>query len=130
MFQLGSTSRICNFIPHLSRSIVNRSISRPIPPPREPIAAPVDFLKAIGRSSETKLTIEKWEEFWATSGHDLRKAGLSVRDRRYILWCMEKYRQGLDTQEFAHEPRPKKTIRGWGPAVQNGKRIRSRRIKN
>ncbi|KNZ73045.1 hypothetical protein J132_01430 [Termitomyces sp. J132] len=50
--------------------------------------------------------------------------------RRYILWCMEKYRSGLPIESFAHEPRPKKTVRGWGPSVQNGKRIRSRRDKS
>ena len=49
---------------------------------------------------------------------------------RYILWCMEKFRNGLPVEEFAHELKPKKKIRGWGPAVQNGKRIRSRRVKN
>jgi hypothetical protein len=49
---------------------------------------------------------------------------------RYILWCMTKYRQGVPIEEFAHELKPKKTIRGWGPKVQNGKRIRSRRVKD
>ena len=45
-------------------------------------STPADFLKAIGRSSETKLTVEKWEDFWKTSGYDLKKSGLAVRDRR------------------------------------------------
>ncbi|KAI0953170.1 hypothetical protein AcW1_007464 [Taiwanofungus camphoratus] len=57
----------------------------------------------------------------------MKKAGLAVRDRRYILWSMEKYRRGEDPASFAHPPSPKKKIRGRGPAVQNGKRIRSRR---
>ncbi|KDQ33776.1 hypothetical protein PLEOSDRAFT_1032744 [Pleurotus ostreatus PC15] len=106
------------------------------------IKTPEDFLKAIGRSAETKLTVERWEDLWRLSGQDMKKAKLDVRDRRYrdtklshmgsfryILWCMEKYRLGLPISRFAHEAKPKKTIRGWGPAVQNGKRIRSRRIK-
>ncbi|KAG9226055.1 hypothetical protein CCMSSC00406_0008717 [Pleurotus cornucopiae] len=93
------------------------------------IKTPEDFLKAIGRSAETKLTVERWEDLWRLSGQDMKKAKLDVRDRRYILWCMEKYRLGLPISQFAHEAKPKKTIRGWGPAVQNGKRIRSRRIK-
>lgn len=66
---------------------------------------------------------------------------------RYILWCMGKFRQGLNPAQFAHPPKPKKKIRGYvappsfplcvcslchiiishGPAVQNGKRIRSKR---
>ncbi|GLB38310.1 putative IGR [Lyophyllum shimeji] len=149
---LGSTSRLCAAVPPLTRSLVNRAASRPVPPPRGienflppaptheltdttpriagSIATPADFLKAIGRASETKVTVEKWEELWRMSGQDMKKAGLAVRDRRYILWCMEKYRSGLPIESFAHEPRPKKTVRGWGPSVQNGKRIRSRRLKD
>jgi hypothetical protein len=67
---------------------------------------------------------------------------------RYILWAMERYRQQDNPADYAHEPRPKKKIRGYvslsqsdwprlinggpsrhGPAVQFGKRIRSRRRK-
>ncbi|KAG5648436.1 hypothetical protein DXG03_005010 [Asterophora parasitica] len=147
---LGSSSRLCAAIPSLTRSVVNRAATWPVPPPRgindlfplappalintprnaETISTPSEFLKAIGRSSETKVTVEKWDELWKLSGHDLKKSGLAVRDRRYILWCMEKYRSGLPISSFAHEPKPKKTVRGWGPSVQNGKRIRSRRLKN
>ncbi|KAJ7189862.1 hypothetical protein GGX14DRAFT_607789, partial [Mycena pura] len=91
------------------------------------IRTPDDFLKAIGRSCNTKLSIESWDEFWRQDGAQLKSAGVGVSDRRYILSCMEKYRSGFAIDDFAHEPRPKKTVRGWGPSVQNGKRIRSRR---
>ncbi|KAI0771259.1 IGR protein motif-domain-containing protein [Trametes elegans] len=113
--------------PSLVRSLVNRAAQRPVPPPRGNIATPEDFLKAIGRGAETKLTPESWEQLWRTDGHQLRQAGLGVRDRRYILWCMEKFRQGQEPAEFAHPPKPPKKIRGRGPSVQNGKRLRSRR---
>ena len=146
---LASTSRLSSILPRCSRSLVNRAALRPAPPPKgiypvrsatehkltlslpdtERITTPQDFLTAIGRSSETKLSIEAWEEFWKTSGQDMKKLGLAVRDRRYvfvaggstrmmlkgiryILWCMEKYRSGIPIQEFAHEPKPKKTVRG------------------
>ncbi|KAG2151301.1 hypothetical protein DEU56DRAFT_777139 [Suillus clintonianus] len=98
-----------------------------IPSPRGKISTPQDFLKAIGRSSETKLSIDSWDAFWRTSGWDMKNAGLSIQDRRYILWSMEKFRQNQPIEGFAHEERPKKKIRGRGPAVQFGKRIRSRR---
>ncbi|TBU46340.1 IGR protein motif-domain-containing protein [Dichomitus squalens] len=113
----------------LTRSIVNRSANRPPPKPRAGnITTPEAFLKAIGRSSETKLTgVESWEQLWHTNGYQMKKAGLSVRDRRYILWSMEKFRQGEDPADFAHPAKPEKKIRGRGPAVQNGKRLRSRR---
>ncbi|KAJ7025398.1 hypothetical protein C8F04DRAFT_1128858 [Mycena alexandri] len=135
----------CNArLPALSRSLATRV--RPSPEPRgthllptasldntlipntDSVHTPSDFLKAIGRSVDTK--VEDWDEFWQqTTGRNLRSAGVGVRDRRYVLWCMEKYRQGLPIPSFAHDPRPKKTIRGWGPSVQNGKRIRSRRVR-
>lgn len=97
---------------------------RPIPEPRGKIATPQDFLKAIGRNSEKRVSIDSWEAFWRTTGWELKSASVPVRDRRYILWCMEKFRQDIPIEQFAHEPRPKKKIRGWGPAVQHGKRIR------
>ncbi|KAF5315324.1 hypothetical protein D9619_006994 [Psilocybe cf. subviscida] len=137
--------RILPSIPSLTRSLIIRPEApkrNPIPPPRDPavfrqgarpaeaIKTPEDFLKAIGRSSETKLSPPSWEELWKMDGHAMKEAGLGVRDRRYILWCMEKFRLGFPVREFAHEPPPKKTVRGWGPKVQNGKRIRSRRIKD
>ncbi|KAI5121407.1 hypothetical protein M0805_003179 [Coniferiporia weirii] len=112
----------------LARSFANRAATRVIPP-RLPGLTAQSFLSAIGRSSETKLKVTKWEELWHLDGHALKAAGLAVRDRRYVLWCMSKYRQGFDPIEFAHEPKPKKKVRGHGPAVQNGKRIRSRRLR-
>ncbi|KAJ7069642.1 hypothetical protein C8F01DRAFT_930656, partial [Mycena amicta] len=99
-------------------------------PLADTIETPTSFLKSIGRSADTKLKNAeemRWYDFWQTDGVALKKAGVGVRDRRYILWCMEKFRNGESVDEFAHEPTPKKKIRGWGPTVQNGKRIRSRR---
>ncbi|KIY45576.1 hypothetical protein FISHEDRAFT_49096 [Fistulina hepatica ATCC 64428] len=72
----------------------------------------------------------EWNAFWTTNKHKLKDTSLTVQDRRYVLWCMEKFRQGVPITDFAHPPTPKKTIRGWGPKVQNGKVIRSRRLKN
>ncbi|KAI0087706.1 hypothetical protein BDY19DRAFT_952771 [Irpex rosettiformis] len=133
----------------LSRSIVNRAALRPVPSTRGKeasgiimanesplltksalkagtIDSPAAFLTAIGRSSETKLNVETWDEMWKMDGEAMKKAGLAVKDRRYILWSMEKYRLGEDPTEFAHPPKPRKKIRGWGPKVQNGKVNRSR----
>ncbi|KAJ3904612.1 IGR protein motif-domain-containing protein [Lentinula edodes] len=138
MFGLVTSStrafRPCSttLLPSLTRSFVNRALTKPVPPTTGTITTPNDFLKSIGRSMDTKMTSapESWDDFWRTSGLDMRKVGLSVRDRRYALWCMSKFRRGLAVEEFAHEPKPKKTVRGWGPSVQNGKRIRSKRPKN
>jgi len=91
-------SRLWGAIPSLSRSINSRAAPTPVPPIRDPsvtlpqvprpnyhlesIKSPADFLKAIGRSCETKLSVESWEEFWKKDGLLLRKDGVSVRDRR------------------------------------------------
>ncbi|KAH7911730.1 hypothetical protein BJ138DRAFT_1006008 [Hygrophoropsis aurantiaca] len=119
---------VIRILPSCSRSIQQRAALRPTPLATiGSISTPQDFLKRIGRSSETKFDAENWDSFWRTSGIDLKKAGLSVQDRRYILWCMEKFRQHGTVDGYAHEMSPKKKIRGRGPAVQFGKRIRSRR---
>ncbi|KAF8551679.1 hypothetical protein OG21DRAFT_1478026 [Imleria badia] len=109
------------------RSIQNKAALRPVPLPQGDITTPQAFLSAIGRSADTKVTIDSWDAFWHTSGYDLKKAGVAVKDRRYVLWCMEKYRQKIPLEDFAHEPRPRKKIRGRGPRIQQGKLIRSRR---
>jgi len=117
-----------SFLP-VCRTFQNCALLKPVPPPRGDISKPEDFLKAIGRGSETKISFDTWESLWKTNGVALKKAGLAVRDRRYILWAMERYRQMDNPSDYAHEARPKKKIRGHGPAVQFGKRIRSRRHK-
>ena len=47
--------------------------------------------------------------------------------RRYLLWALEKYRQGGDPAKFAYDTKPKKKVRGWGPRVQKGIRVRGQR---
>ncbi|KAF5382331.1 hypothetical protein D9757_008444 [Collybiopsis confluens] len=117
-----------SFLPLWKRTMVNRALNKSVPPPTEFIVSPTDFLKKIGREMDSKMTFapETWDDFWRLSGLEMRKAGMTVKDRRYTLWCMSKYRQGVPIEEFAHETKPKKTVRGWGPSVQNGKRIRSK----
>ncbi|PPQ77471.1 hypothetical protein CVT25_011341 [Psilocybe cyanescens] len=130
------------------RTFVSADAPPRVPPPRDPSlfqlgpgpsARPAEsiptakkFLESIGRGMAEKVDQNMgWDELWKLDGKALRKTGLAVRDRRrYLLWCMEKFRLGFPLSEFVHEPTPKKTIRGWGPKVQNGKRIRSRRIKD
>ncbi|KAL5482530.1 hypothetical protein ACEPAI_9124 [Sanghuangporus weigelae] len=112
-----------------SRSFAVQASRKPIPEAKTDGLTTESFLTAIGRDAASKVKVASWEEFWSLDGHALKEAGLAVRDRRYILWCMEKFRQGYEPKEFAHPPTPKKKIRGHGPAVQNGKRNRSRRLR-
>ncbi|EPT05258.1 hypothetical protein FOMPIDRAFT_1057540 [Fomitopsis schrenkii] len=116
-----------SLIPRFCRTLVNKAALRPVPAATGPISTPESFLKAIGRSADTKVKAESWEDLWAMNRLRLKEAGVDTKARRYILWCMAKFRQGLDPAQFAHPPKPRKKIRGHGPAVQNGKRIRSKR---
>jgi len=97
--QRGLTSSILPQINTFTRTLVTKVVTRPVPPLRDPntlpptvprfpgmdvIRGPQDFLKAIGREADTKVTAESWEELWKLNGQAMRKAGLSVRDRRYV----------------------------------------------
>ena len=86
-------------------------------------------MKAIGRSADAKVKAESWEDLWAMNRLRLKESGVDTKDRRcvirsctrvdtkafdrYILWCMGKFRQGLEPAQFAHPPKPKKKIRGY-----------------
>ncbi|KAI0031391.1 IGR protein motif-domain-containing protein [Vararia minispora EC-137] len=120
-------ARVRAFAPSCARLYSGGISARPVPPPRGGITTPHLFLQAIGRQAETKISFGTWEELFQADKASLKEAGVEVRDRRYILWCVQKFRLGEDPKGFAHELKPKKKIRGRGPAVQNGKRIRSRR---
>ncbi|KAH9980278.1 IGR protein motif-domain-containing protein, partial [Lactifluus volemus] len=121
--------RVRSLFSRFTPTFQKHAFLKTVPSPKGDITTPETFLKAIGRGSETKMTFDTWDALWKTDGQALKKAGLAVRDRRYILWAMERYRQQGNPVDYAHEPRPKKKIRGHGPAVQFGKRIRSRRRK-
>jgi len=86
----------------ITRTLVNRHTFVPAPPvhdpalfqqgvgrfarPVQPIRTAEEFLKAIGRESETKVDKDMpWEEFWKMDGQAMRKAGVAVRDRRCVV---------------------------------------------
>lgn len=137
--------------------------------PQESIQTPADFLRAIGRESETKLSVDTWTEFWNMNGRAMRDAGIGTKDRRYVMEIAPTFRYVLTCNckpdIFCGVERnigwdfPLKTLlvnlrlrrpsvgkycwnvhgvevtyllleNRWGPRVQNGKRLRSRRNKN
>ena len=94
-------SRLWSAAPSLTRSINSRAVSTPVSPTSVPnvhsspqlrsnnlesIKSPADFLKAIGRSCETKISVECWDDFWKKDGPSLKKDGVPVRDRRYAFF--------------------------------------------
>ncbi|KAG8971890.1 hypothetical protein FRC05_010559 [Tulasnella sp. 425] len=104
------------------RQVLAESSSRIVQPPRIPaprgdISTPAAFLGAIGRDSAKKLSgplagWQEWDDMWKTNGDVLKDAGVAVKDRRYFLWCLEKFRAGGDPSEFAIPAKPKKKVRG------------------
>ncbi|KAH7338903.1 hypothetical protein B0J17DRAFT_628274 [Rhizoctonia solani] len=113
--------------PFLGLRQLHGRVTSPLPPSTQGLGkyqTPQDLLAAIGRSSEMKLKVETWDDLWRMRGGEMKQAGLTPAERRYILWALEKVRQGYDPDKIAIKEKPKKTIRGWGPRVQNGKRVR------
>ncbi|KZT50778.1 hypothetical protein CALCODRAFT_521785 [Calocera cornea HHB12733] len=88
------------------------------------ITTPEEFLQAIGRGAVDKVKVETWDGLFRLQGQQMKAAGLAPKERKYVLWALEKFRQGENPKEFVIPPKPKKTIRGWGPKIQNGKKIR------
>ncbi|WRT69255.1 uncharacterized protein IL334_006239 [Kwoniella shivajii] len=89
---------------------------------------PQDLLSKIGRNADTKLEgfNESWDklnELWMRSVK-LYSLGLSVKERRYLLWAFSRYSQGSTPSSFIKPPKPPKKFRGWGPKIQNGVRVR------
>ncbi|KWU43816.1 hypothetical protein RHOSPDRAFT_34616 [Rhodotorula sp. JG-1b] len=96
-----------------------------VPKPRGPYSDPASLLSASKRGLESYAEkLGSWSELFTKTSGDLRDAGMDVKQTRYTLWLLEKYRQGHDPATVAVAPTPKKTIRGWGPKIQNGKRVR------
>ncbi|OCF56079.1 hypothetical protein L486_06020 [Kwoniella mangroviensis CBS 10435] len=77
---------------------------------------PQDLLSKIGRNADTKLEAfaESWEklnELWMRTVK-LYDVGLSVKERRYLLWAFSRYSQGSAPSTFIRPPRPPKKFRG------------------
>lgn len=96
------------------------------------IATPKAFLEAISKprrdlannSTCVSAVGEDWDAMFALNSEKLKGAGVPVKDRKYILWSLEKYRQGERPADFAHDVKKPKKVRGWGPRVQKGIRVR------
>jgi hypothetical protein len=82
--------------------------------PREPVAARGDmtvetFLKTIGRGAEEHAgKFATFEALTVSSSETLKKLGVPVRRRRWILTWIEHYRQGVDPYFIPLNSRSKK----------------------
>ncbi|GAA5840919.1 hypothetical protein JCM5353_003117 [Sporobolomyces roseus] len=117
-----------------SPSSLHRSIHAPsslpplsrIPKPRAPFDSPASVLSASSRGLEQYAEkFESWESLFGKTSNELRdQVGMNIKETRYLLRVLEKYRQGFNPDQVAIKEKPKKVLRGWGARVQNGVRVR------
>ncbi|WFD42318.1 hypothetical protein MPSI1_000960 [Malassezia psittaci] len=90
------------------------------------------FLKAISKTrrnlAENSACVnaigEDWDAMFRLTSYKLKGEGVPVKERKYLLWALEKYREGGDPHKFAYDTKKKKEVRGWGPRVQKNIRVR------
>jgi hypothetical protein len=59
----------------------------------EPYTTPLAILSASKRKLEQyESKLGDWNELFTKTGADLLEAGMTVPERRYLLWILEKYR--------------------------------------
>ncbi|KAG0342881.1 hypothetical protein BG000_000046 [Podila horticola] len=80
------------------RSLHGGATKKAVPAPRGDIADPTAFLNKIGRNSASVADkFKSWEHLFTASTAEMKgDMALSVKQRRWILSWIEKYRQGVD----------------------------------
>jgi len=85
------------------------------------------FLNTIGRGCEVHISkFETWEKLFSTRGRGLKELGIPLRDRKYMLNWIEKYRQGWEPRyvRFHSRTTRNKNIEWrWKLFTQKEKRI-------
>ncbi|CAK9783152.1 hypothetical protein CC85DRAFT_284100 [Cutaneotrichosporon oleaginosum] len=109
-------------------STARAALKMPLRPHAE-TPAPVDLLSKIGRNADKKLAekVPDWKaltELYFKGTKPMSDAGMTPRERRYVMWALERYSHGDAPSTFIRPPKPPKKIRGWGPRVQHGKRVK------
>ncbi|KAH8921929.1 hypothetical protein BT69DRAFT_1298329 [Atractiella rhizophila] len=99
-------------------------------PPLPQIKDVPSFIQACNKNRKLVTYVPKFEDvtledFLKMDGEKLEKlTGMSLKERKYLLRVMERYRQGAHPTQVAVPLKPPKKIRGWGPKIQFGKRVR------
>ncbi|KAH9820271.1 hypothetical protein DFH28DRAFT_1052584 [Melampsora americana] len=110
------------------KEFLNKPSPERIPKPHHEIETVESFLNSLKRPNliELKSKFQSWDEFFKSNRISLKSTSINPKERKYLLWSMERFRHGQDPKEFSIKLKKKKTIRGWGPRVQNGKRLRGK----
>ncbi|KAJ3390596.1 hypothetical protein HDU84_007297 [Entophlyctis sp. JEL0112] len=84
-----------------------------VPPPRDGIETPKQFLAAIGRATaDVADKFKSWDHlFTATTEEMADELAIPVRKRKYILQWREWYKRGVTLREIAVPERRKKYLK-------------------
>ncbi|BGP27468.1 hypothetical protein JCM10295v2_006436 [Rhodotorula toruloides] len=115
--------------PWISRRALHAKASVPrevrVPQPRDKYQDPASLLAVSKRGlEEFAEKVGSWDNLFMKSGKELREAGMNIKQSKYCLWLLEKYRQGFNPAHVAIPQKPKKKFRGWGPKIQHGVRVK------
>lgn len=102
---------------------------RIVPRPNSTIPDVSTFLKTIGRKCDEVLDVygNTWENLFAWDSKMLKEKGVSVQQRKYILYQVEKLRKGEEVTEikkgkksfFGSERHRKENIAKWRAEQRN-----------
>ncbi|CCH58097.1 hypothetical protein TBLA_0A02970 [Henningerozyma blattae CBS 6284] len=86
----------------IQRCFIHSSIKRIIPKPTEEISNVETFLTKIGRNSLelNKVFNNSWNCMFTSTGKFLKQKGVNVRDRRYLLLQLEKFKRNEPLIEY------------------------------
>ncbi|KAF9428608.1 hypothetical protein BGZ94_001772 [Podila epigama] len=93
------------------RSLHGGTPKKAVPAPRGDITDPATFLTKIGRNSVSAADkFKSWDHLFTATAAEMRgEMALTVKQRRWILNWIEKYRQGVDPYNIPAKPVKKKT---------------------
>lgn len=74
---------------------------RKVPLKTTEINSPLSFLVAIGRNSvEVADKFKSWGHLFQSNGKKMKKLGLTPKQRKYILWNVNRFNLGFELREF------------------------------
>eukprot|EP00842_Homolaphlyctis_polyrhiza_P000238 jgi/Hompol1/1214/HPOL_001056-RA len=83
-----------------------------VPSPRGDIKEPADFLKRIGRNTESVATkFKDWDHLFTATTKEMGELGIKSQMRRYILGWREWYRRGVEPVAIELPKRQRKHLK-------------------
>jgi len=86
------------------------------------------FLKSIGRDCHQYTSkFKNWNEFITSTGYKLKEKEIPTRSRKYILDCLEKYRQGKEPETLFFTSKTRRNSKlEWRTKLYTQKELREK----